>query len=60
MWLRGVLAMPIRAITLRVHAHIIRKSADGVVATFAAAVTVEPDDGDQGYDVPDASAMVAG
>lgn len=30
------------AITLRVYAHVIRKSADGVAATFAAAVTGEP------------------
>ena len=47
------------AITLRVYAHVIRNSADGVAATFAAAVTGETDDEDQGDDDPDASAVAA-
>jgi integrase len=45
------------AITLRVYAHVIRQHADGVAATFAAAVDGDPDADDD--DDPDGSALVA-
>jgi hypothetical protein len=45
------------AITLRVYAHVIPRHADGVAATFAAAVDGDPDADDD--DDPDGSALVA-
>jgi integrase len=45
------------AITLRVYAHVIRQHADGVAATFAAAVDGDPATDDD--DDPDGSALVA-
>jgi integrase len=48
------------AITLRVYAHVIWKNADGVAATFAAAVEADSDDEDQvDDDDPDGPAVVA-
>jgi integrase len=48
------------AITLRVYAHVIRKSADGVAATFAAAVSAEIEVEDQADDDdPGTPAVVA-
>lgn len=44
------------AITLRLYAHVIRKSSEGVAATFSAAVTGETDDDDLGDDDPDGAA----
>lgn len=44
------------AITLRVYAHVIRKNADGVAATFAAAIEAGSEDDDLGAS---ASAVVA-
>jgi hypothetical protein len=45
--------------TLRVYAHVIRKSADGVAATFAAAVSAEIEVEDQGdEDDPGAPAVL--
>jgi hypothetical protein len=48
------------AITLRVYAHVIRKSADGVAATFAAAVSAQIEVEDQADDDdPGTPAVVA-